>query len=470
MSRIAVIGAGYVGLVTGVGLARLGHNIVTLEVDPNRLSRILRGQLPIHEPGLEEMVAEERAAGRLEFTDRYAAAIPSADFVFLAVNTPQRPDGEADTSFVFAAMRMVLEHARPGLTVVTKSTVPVGTGDAIEALAYGAGIPLDVASNPEFLREGSAVYDFLHPDRIVVGSDSPEVSARVAALYSGVDAPIILTSRRSAELAKYAANAFLATRISFMNEMASVSDAVGADIGEIERVLGSDSRIGPAFLKAGLGWGGSCFPKDLSALVATASRASQDARIVKAVIKVNSAQRDHAYTLLRDGLTSHADRVVGVLGLAFKPNTDDLRGSPALDVVGRLLDAGIAVQAHDPQAMGQARLLFPSVRYVDDPYGAVVGVDALLLATEWPIYQTLDWAKVRRLMRGRRVVDGRNVLHAGLLQGLGFDYRAFGRGTVESRETHYRPGRLRAVPMGAPAADDSVQFRLPSEAAADAIA
>ena len=427
MSRISVIGGGYVGLVSGAGLARLGHSVVVVEVDQHRLARIRSGHLPIHEPGLDELVAEERAEHRLEFTDEYAAAIPSSDFVFLAVNTPPRPDGEADTTFVFNAVRTVLAHARPGLTIVTKSTVPVGTGDQIEGLAREAGVRAEVVSNPEFLREGTAVYDFMHPDRVVVGARTETVAARVAGLYESLEAPHILTSRRSAELAKYAANAFLATRISFMNEIATISEAVGADIAEIERIVGADARIGPAFLQAGLGWGGSCFPKDLSALAATASRAGQDSRIIDAVVQVNTGQRDRAVELLLEAVGQRDDAVVGVLGLAFKPHTDDLRGSPALEVIARLIEAGVGIRAHDPAAMPAARLLAPDATYVRDAYEVAEGADALLLATEWPLYRELDWRRVRSLMRGRRIVDGRNVLHGGLLTRLGFDYRGFGR-------------------------------------------
>jgi UDPglucose 6-dehydrogenase len=428
MSRITVVGAGYVGLVTAAGLAHLGHPVAVLETDRHRLTRLREGHLPIHEPGLPDIVSEAVSAGRLEFGDNYAAVVPSSDFVFVAVNTPPRADGSADTSYVLAAARSVLEFARPGLIIVTKSTVPVGTGDEIERLVDASGTDhVHVASNPEFLREGSAVEDFLRPDRVVVGADSPEIGRRVASLYDGCNAPVVLTTRRSAELAKYAANAALATRISFMNEMATICEATGADVAEVARIVGSDSRIGPKFLQAGLGWGGSCFPKDLSALAATAHGLDRSTPILSAVMAVNARQRAHAVELLLAASSDAVHPSVAVLGLTFKPDTDDLRGSPALDVIARLLAEGVTVKAHDPMAMAHASLLLPSVHYAASAYEAAAGTDALLLATEWPEYLRLDWLRIRHAMRGAFVLDGRNVLPGGILADLGFDYRSFGR-------------------------------------------
>jgi UDPglucose 6-dehydrogenase len=439
MTRITVIGAGYVGLVTAAGFAHLGHTVAALETDRHRLASLREGRVPIHEPGLGDLVAGSVAARRLEFGDDYASVIPSSDYVFLAVNTPPRADGSADTSFVLAAVRRLLEFARPGLVIVTKSTVPVGTGDEIEALISEAGIDrIHVASNPEFLREGSAVEDFFRPDRIVVGADEPGIAARVAELYEGVGAPVLLTSQRSAELAKYAANALLATRISFINEVASISEAVGADVDEVARIVGADSRIGPRFLQAGLGWGGSCLPKDLSALAATARQRGRRTPILDAVVHVNARQRERAAELLLSATAGSPAPAVAVLGLTFKPETDDLRGSPALDVIARLLERGARVHAHDPQALGQARLLLPTVHFAPDPYEVMAGVDAVLLATEWPEYLQLDWARIRGAMRGSLILDGRNVLHGGLLRRLGFEYRSFGR------TAHPRPA-VRAV-------------------------
>jgi UDPglucose 6-dehydrogenase len=427
MSRITVIGAGYVGLVTGAGLAALGHDVFILENDRRRLDRLLEGVLPIYEPGLAETIAEARAGGRLAFGHDYATAIPTSDVVFIAVHTPPAADGQADLRFVMAAMASVLEHAQPGLTVVTKSTVPAGTGDRLEGLVADAGITgIEVVSNPEFLREGSAMEDFFHPDRIVVGAGSPEAATVVAHLYERTEAPVFVTSRRSAELAKYAANALLATRISFINEIASISEAVGADVQEVSRIVGADTRIGPRFLQAGLGWGGSCFPKDLSALAAAAEGAGRETTILDAVIEVNARQRMRAVEVLLEAGPATIQSVA-VLGLAFKPHTDDLRGSPALDIIGRLLEQGVHVRAHDPQAMEAARRHLANVEYVHDPYAAATGADAVLLATEWPEYLQLDWVRIRTLMRGRLVLDGRNVLHGDRLTELGFEFRSFGR-------------------------------------------
>ena len=461
MSRITVIGAGYVGLVTAAGLAHLGHTVAALETDRVRLARLREGRLPIHEPGLAEMVADAVATRRLVFGDDYAAVIPSSDFVFLAVNTPPKPDGAADTSFVLGAVRTLLNFARPGLVVVTKSTVPVGTGGEIERLAEEAGVRhIHVASNPEFLREGSAVDDFLRPDRIVVGAESALVARRVADLYASIDAPVLLTSRRSAELAKYAANALLATRISFMNEIASISEAVGADVDEIARIVGADSRIGPKFLQAGLGWGGSCFPKDLAALAATATEQGHHTPILRAVMDVNARQRTRAVAILREATRRASEPTIAVLGLAFKPETDDLRGSPALDVIGQLLEVGVAVRAHDPQAMAHARLLRPDVHYAETPYEASDGADAILLATEWPEYLQLDWARIREAMRGSLVLDGRNVLHGGLLEALGFHYRSFGRLAGSAPRATSPTGRMmRPVMDPAAAKSDSTGTR-----------
>ncbi len=448
MSRITVVGAGYVGLVTAAGFAHIGHSVAVLETDPHRLGRLRQGRLPIHEPGLAEMVADAVAAGRLEFGDNYAEIVPSSEFVVLAVNTPPLPDGSADTSFVFAAVEMLLPYAEPGLVVVTKSTVPVGTGDDIERLFFEGGIgDVHVASNPEFLREGSAVDDFMRPDRIVVGTESHVVARRVAELYAGMDAPVLFTSRRSAELAKYAANAALATRISFINEIAAISEAVGADVDEVSRIVGLDSRIGPRFLQAGLGWGGSCFPKDLAALAATARGHDRRTPILSAVMDVNNQQRVRAVEHLLDATRGALEPTVAVLGLSFKPETDDLRGSPALAVIRQLVTAGVHIRAHDPRAMEHARLLVPEVHYAQDPYNAAAGADALLLATEWPEYLQLDWRRMRTTMRGSLVLDGRNALHRGLLTSLGFDYRSFGRPAGRTSDgARVRPAIGRASP------------------------
>ena len=428
MSNVSVIGAGYVGLVTSACLAQLGHSVACLEIDRTRLSMLRRGKLPIHEPGLHQLIDDQRRAGRLIFTEDYSAAIPNSEFVFIAVNTPPKSDGHADTSFVFAAVRSVLEHAGPEATIVIKSAVPVGTGDDISQLVADSRTRgVEVVSNPEFLRQGSAVRDFLEPDRVVVGASRPVAGALVAGLYASLEAPVIMCSRRSAELAKYAANALLATRISFVNELAAICEEVDADIGEVSRVMGSDRRIGPTYLRTGIGWGGSCFPKDVLALAATAAEHGCQPSILQAVIDVNTRQRERAFEQLHSALGTVQSPTVGVLGLAFKPNTDDIREAPALDIISRLLEQGVRVRAHDPVAMGNARRLLPSVVYCEDAYDVATNSDALLLATEWHDYITLDWSEIRSRMRGTLVLDGRNALDGSFLLELGFTYTSFGR-------------------------------------------
>lgn len=413
--RVTVVGAGYVGLVTAAGMAHLGHHVTVVESEPTRISEVLDGRLPIREPGLNELIAEGYANGRFGITDRYH---DPGEYVLVCVDTPAQGDGSADISRVMGAVRELVRESEPGArpTVVLRSTVPPGTGDRVAAALAKSGMPVHVVSNPEFLRESTAVYDFLHPARIVIGGESPGTDA-VARLYDSVDAPRIIVSRRSAELAKYAANAHLAARISLMNEIATIAEEVGADILEVERVVGSDPRIGPAFLRAGIGWGGSCFPKDVSAL----TRMDGRPRILDAVERVNEDARRRALRLVLSATSGVAHPVVGILGLAFKPDTSDARGSIGMWLATALLEAGVAVRAHDP--------VVASPFVVDpDPYAAVAGVDALVLVTEWAIYRELDWERVAREMRGTLVVDGRNVLDRDRLRALGLEYVGYGRG------------------------------------------
>lgn len=428
LSEIAVIGAGYVGLVTSACLAKLGHQVVCLEIHPERLAQLRAGRVPIHEPGLAPLITAHFATGRLRFTDDYADAIPKSEFIFIAVNTPPTGDGRADTGFVFRAVESLIPHLRRDAVVITKSTVPVGTGDRIaEALTRG-GAQASVVSNPEFLREGSAVADFFSPDRIVVGADDHEAAQRVLRLFENVVArESLVVNRRSAELAKYAANAFLATRISFMNEVAEICDASGADVEEVARIMGSDRRIGPSFLKAGLGWGGSCFPKDVQALAASAADFGQTAGILRAVYGTNHRQRVKAVEMIQRHLPINGEGVVGVLGLAFKPDTDDIRESPGIAMVSRLAASGVTVRAHDPVAMERAAECVPVGALMADPYTVARGADVLVVATEWPEYLEMDWARVRREMATPVVFDGRNALDREYLQALGFVYLSFGR-------------------------------------------
>jgi len=428
MAQLAVVGAGYVGLVTAACLAEIGHQVTCIEVDEGRLCRLRAGDLPIREPGLSQLVSKHTLDGNLRFTGEYAG-IAAAGFVFIAVPTPSSKDGSADTSYVLQAVDSLIPHARPGSVIVIKSTVPVGTADKIAGLASILAAGMEVVSNPEFLRQGTAVQDFMAPDRVVIGASSPHEAARVADLYAALEAPIVAVDRRSAELAKYAANALLATRISFMNEISHIAAAVHADVDDVARIVGLDRRIGPAFLKAGLGWGGSCFPKDVLALSSVAANNGCRTPILQAVYEVNELQRELAAELLMDAVRAIRDPVVAILGLAFKPNTDDVRGSPALGIAQRLLAEGVIVRAHDPFALVNANRVLPGVDCRPDPYSALEGADALLLATEWEEYSALDWVLVRETMRGKTVLDGRNALNGVFLGELGFRYWSFGRAT-----------------------------------------
>ena len=374
------------------------------------------------------MVSKNIVDGRLRFTGEYGR-VAGAEFVFIAVPTPSRKDGAADTSHVLQSVNSLIPHARPGVVIVIKSTVPVGTGDQLAGLGLVLEAGLEVVSNPEFLRQGTAVHDFMAPDRVVIGASSAHEAARVAGLYASLEAPVVCVDRRSAELAKYAANALLATRISFMNEISHIAAAVHADVDDVARIVGLDRRIGPAFLQAGLGWGGSCFPKDVLALSSLAASNGCRTTILQAVHNVNELQREGAAELLLDAVRAIEDPVVAILGLAFKPNTDDVRGSPALAIAHLLLKEGVIVRAHDPFALVNASNVLPTVDYRPDAYSTLDGADALLLATEWEEYSALDWALVRETMRGKMVLDGRNALDAVSLRELGFLYWSIGRAT-----------------------------------------
>jgi UDPglucose 6-dehydrogenase len=428
VARLAVIGAGYVGLVTAACLSECGHRVTCIEVDERKLSALGAGDLPIHEPGLAELVWKNVVDGRLRFSGDYAQ-IGESDFVFIAVPTPCGENGSADTSYVLQAVESLIPHANPGTLIVIKSTVPVGTADAIAGLQSVLNARIEVVSNPEFMRQGTAVQDFQQPDRVVVGASSLQAAVDVTRLYGSLEAPIVAVDRRSAELAKYTANALLATRISFMNEISHIATAVHADVDDVARIVGMDRRIGPAFLRAGLGWGGSCFPKDVLALSSVAAGNGCPTPILEAVYETNEHQRERAARLLLDAVGAVQDPVVAILGLAFKPNTDDVRGSPALSIAQLLFEEGVAVRAHDPFALANARQVVPELDYRSDPYSALDGADALLLATEWEEYGTMDWVLIRETMRGKTVLDGRNFLDGVLLAELGFRYWSFGRAT-----------------------------------------
>ena len=436
MARVSVVGCGYVGLVTGCGLASLGHEVTCIEIDPRRLAQLEGGRVPFHEPGLQALYDAQRAAGRLCITGDFATGLRAADIAMLAVNTPPSADGAVDTTYVLAAARTVAAHAEPGTVVVVKSTVPPGTCDEVERLLTHLGAPLPVVSNPEFLREGSALDDFMRPDRIVVGASGESAGNIVAALYASLEAQLVRCSRRGAELAKYACNAYLATRISFINEIASICGAADVDVHEIQAVLGSDRRIGPAFLQAGLGWGGSCFPKDVRGIVSFARALGSATPLMEAAFEVNAAQRATAVEWLLDAVRDATAPCVAVLGLAFKPGTDDLRESPALDVIRALLEAEVRVRAFDPVAMPAARAQLDGVEYCDDAYAAASGAHALMLATDWPECVELDWRYLATRMRQPVVLDGRNALDPRAIEAAGCTYLSFGRMAVCDTAEH----------------------------------
>ncbi len=432
MKNITVIGTGYVGLVTGTCFADLGNKVVGLDIDERKIEMLQQGKIPIYEPGLEEMVLRNMEAGRLSFTTSYEEAIKDAEFVFVAVGTPSGVDGEADLRYVRMAAESIAKVMDHPLIVVNKSTVPVGTGDFVADIIrkyQPEPIPFAVVSNPEFLREGSAVNDFFNPDRVVLGSTDREAAEKVAQLYLPLRAPIMITDLRTAEMIKYASNAFLATRISFINEIAAICERLGADVKEVARGMGYDKRIGPYFLDAGIGFGGSCFPKDVKALEHMALVHGAHPQLLRAVMEINRDQRRRVILKLRELLGGTLrDKVVGLLGLAFKPNTDDMREAPSVDLYHMIVNEGGIVRGYDPVAMENARLLLPEMELADTPYTLAEGADALVVVTEWNEFKHLDLKRIKSLMRGNVLIDGRNIYDPAYMRELGFEYRGMGRG------------------------------------------
>jgi UDPglucose 6-dehydrogenase len=431
--RVSMIGAGYVGLVSGACFADFGHHVTCIEKDARRIAALKGGEIPIFEPGLAELVEANVRERRLEFAAEPSAAA-EADAVFIAVGTPsRRGDGYADLSFVYEAVREIAPLLTPTAVLVTKSTVPVGTGDEIERILRERRPDADVqvVSNPEFLREGAAIQDFKHPDRIVVGSDDSRARAVLAEIYRPLylnAAPILYVGRRTAELIKYAANAFLATKITFINEIADLCEQVGADVQEVARGMGLDNRIGGKFLHPGPGFGGSCFPKDATALLKTA----QDHGVPLRIVEIVSAVNDHRKRAMARKVVAALDgsvrgKTIAVLGLAFKPNTDDTRDSPAIPLITALQDLGARVCAYDPAGMEQAKLALPAVHYCNSAYAAAEGADALVIATEWEQFRALDLARLKAVMARPLVVDLRNIYHAEEMQRADFRYIAVGR-------------------------------------------
>jgi UDPglucose 6-dehydrogenase len=432
--RVAMIGTGYVGLVSGACLADFGHHVICVDQDAGKIAALKRGEIPIYEPGLEDLVAANVRAKRLSFTTELKSPVADADAVFIAVGTPsRRGDGHADLTFVYDAARAIAAALDGFTLVVTKSTVPVGTGDEVERIIRDTRPDAEfaVVSNPEFLREGAAIRDFKHPDRIVVGTLEPRARAAMAELYRPLylnSAPLLYTDRRSAELIKYAANAFLATKITFINEIADLCERVGADVQQVARGIGLDNRIGGKFLHAGPGFGGSCFPKDTTALIKTALDHAAPLRIVETVAAVNDARKRAMARKVAVALGGAArGKTVAVLGLTFKPNTDDMREAPSIALIMGLDDMGAKVRAYDPAGMEQAKQVLPGVTYCENPYVCAQGADALVIVTEWEEFRALDFAQLKKAMAHPVIVDLRNIYRPEDLTKLGFTYHGIGR-------------------------------------------
>ena len=433
--EITMIGAGYVGLVSGACFAEFGANVTCLDVDESKIEALNNGKIPIYEPGLNDLVRKNVDAGRLSFTTEFSTSVGKADLIFIGVGTPtRRGDGHADLKYVYAAAKEIAKHLNGYTVIVDKSTVPVGTARQVHRIIKeeNPDADFDVASNPEFLREGAAIGDFMRPDRVVIGVESERAEALLRELYRPInliEAPIHVTNLESAELVKYASNAFLATKISFINEISTLCEKVGADVHAVAKGMGLDGRIGRKFLHAGPGYGGSCFPKDTLALVRIAQEHGTSSRIVESVIEVNAAQKARMVAKIRQALGgSEAGKTLAVLGLTFKPETDDMRDAPALSILPALIEKGATINAHDPEGMKEAKELLPEgINYCNNPNEALQDADAVVLMTEWNAYRGLDLDEVKSLMKGNIFIDLRNVYEPVQMQKAGFQYHCVGR-------------------------------------------
>jgi UDPglucose 6-dehydrogenase len=431
MANITVVGVGYVGLVTGACLADLGNQVVCINRSQAKSDNLRKGILPIYEPGLEEIVRRNSEAERLHFTISWDEAMADAEFLFVAVGTPTGTEGEADLAYVNDVTVEIAKRIAKPVIIINKSTVPIGTGDQVADIVReirGDEIEFSVVSNPEFLREGSGVYDFMNPDRVVLGSTKREAAEKVAELYHPLGGEMIITDLRTAEMIKYASNAFLATKISFINEIANVCESLGADVQAVAHGMGTDHRIAPHFLGAGMGWGGSCFPKDVKALIHMAELYGERPEILRAVAHVNYDQRKRLIQKLRHILGGFRGKTVGLWGLAFKPNTDDMRDAPSISIIHMLQHEGAEVRAYDPEAQENAERLLEDVTFCEDPYQVAEGVDALILVTDWNEFKQLDMERVKSLMHQPVLIDGRNIYDPKRMVEMGFTYRGMGRG------------------------------------------
>lgn len=430
---IAVIGTGYVGLVTGAGLSDFGNDVVCVDVDVRKIDALKNGIIPIYEPGLDTLVSKNVSEGRLRFTTDLAEAIQSARAIFIAVGTPPKPDGSADLRYVEDVAHSIAKHMNGPKLVITKSTVPIGTGRMIEQIieSHNTGHKASIVSNPEFLREGSAIEDFMKPDRVVIGATDAEAADMMKEIYAplhSLEIPFVVTNVESSELIKYAANGFLATKITFINEIAQICEKVGADVHDVAIGMGLDSRIGPKFLQAGPGFGGSCFPKDTSAMADISRRNGYEFQIMEAVLRVNDAVKLRMIDKIIHALSGEVEgKTIAMLGLAFKPETDDMRDSPAIPIIKGLQQRGASIRAYDPQAMENAKGIFENIVYCDDAYTTAEGADALVLATEWNEFRALNFERIGKALRQPVLVDLRNVYDPHRMAALGFKYTSVGR-------------------------------------------
>jgi len=428
--KLTIIGTGYVGLVSGTCFAEVGHHVICVDNDANKVKMLQAGGIPIYEPGLEELVKKNVAAGRLKFTNSTAEGVQNSDVIFIAVPTPPQPDGSVDLSYIERVARDIAGAMTSYKIVVDKSTVPVKTGEKVTETIKRyctAKVEFDVVSNPEFLREGFAVGDLMNPDRVVIGVSSQRPAAAMKEIYTPFKAPIIVTDINSAELIKHAANSFLALKISYINAIATVCEAAGANVQEVAHGIGLDERIGRRFLNAGIGFGGSCFPKDLSAFIKISEQVGYEFKLLKEVQRINADQMDRFVKKITDTLWVLKDKKIGVLGLAFKQNTDDVRSSPAIDLCQRLVKDGATLRVHDPKAMDKAKALLPNVTYVDDMNEVAQGCDAIVVATEWEEFKQLDLAKAKAALTHPIMFDGRNLFDPAEMEKLGWIYKSVGR-------------------------------------------
>lgn len=432
--KLSIIGSGYVGLVTGTCFAEVGHEVICVDNNEEKVKQLQSGKIPIYEPGLEDLIKKNVQLGRLKFTASIEEGVDNSEVVFIAVPTPPQPDGSVDLSYIESVARSIAEVIKDYRVIVDKSTVPVKTGERVAETIkrYSKeGIDFDVVSNPEFLREGSAVADLMKPDRIVVGANTPKANALMKEIYTPFNAPIMVTDLNSAELIKHAANSFLALKISYINAVAAICEASGADVNLVAEGMGADHRIGRAFLNAGLGYGGSCFPKDISAFIRISQDLGYNFELLKEVENINADQLERFLKKIREVLWMLKDKKIGQLGLAFKGNTDDIRSSVAIKLAERMIEEGAVVKAYDPKGMQKCAIEHPSIPLVDDPYEVAEEAEALIIATEWTDFKVLDWVKIKELMKTPLVFDGRNLMNPEEMAALGFEYYSIGRSSVK---------------------------------------